>query len=218
MNVPSRHTPATLLVIAKAPLPGRVKTRLTPPYTPEEAARLAEAALVDTLHAVLRAPAHRRVLALAGEPGPWLPAGIDVVPQCAGGLDARLAGAFARCAGPTVLIGMDTPQVTPALLAPALAADAWRAADAWFGPAADGGFWALGLAEPDPELLRGVPMSTPSTGAIQRARLSAAGLRVRDLPVLWDVDTADDAARVAAAAPHTRFAAELARLAPAGRP
>lgn len=207
----------TLLIIAKAPLPGRVKTRLTPPYTPAEAARLAEAALVDTLRAVLAVPARRRVLVLDGAPGPWLPAGVEVVPQCAGGLDERLAGAFGACAGPALLVGMDTPQVSPALLAPALAADAWRAADAWFGPAADGGFWALGLAAPDPGLLRGVPMSTPTTGAVQRARLTAAGLRVRDLPVLRDVDTAADAAAVAADAPHSRFAAELARLAGAGR-
>ncbi|MEU1150535.1 DUF2064 domain-containing protein [Streptomyces sp. NPDC005863] len=197
----------TLLVIAKEPLPGRVKTRLSPPFTAREAARLAEAALADTLHAVAAAPARRRVLALDGTPGPWLPAGFDVVPQCAGGLDERLAAAFAACTGPTLLIGMDTPQVTPELLT----AD-FGDADALFGPAEDGGFWALGLAEPDPRLLRGVPMSTPTTGAAQRARLTAAGLRVRDLPRLRDVDTAADAVAVAAAAPHGRFAAELRRL------
>ncbi|MEU1038131.1 DUF2064 domain-containing protein [Streptomyces sp. NPDC005551] len=203
----------TLLVIAKEPRPGRVKTRLTPPFTPQEAAALAGAALADTLHAVLAAPARRRVLVLDGTPGPWLPPGFDVVPQCAGGLDERLADAFAGCAGPALLIGMDTPQVTPGLLT----VD-WRSTDACFGPAADGGFWALGMAEPDPELVRGVPMSTAVTGAVQRDRLTAAGLRVRDLPVLRDVDTAPDAARVAACAPDGRFAAELARLtAGAGR-
>ncbi|MEV2253412.1 DUF2064 domain-containing protein [Streptomyces sp. NPDC050147] len=205
----------TLLVIAKEPLPGRVKTRLTPPYTPEEAAELAAASLADTLGVVLAAPAHRRVLVLAGQPGPWLPPGIEVVPQCAGGLDERLAAAFAGCAGPALLVGMDTPQITPGLLAPALGPDAWQDCDAWFGPAVDGGFWALGLADPDPRLLRGVPMSRPDTGALQRARLTGAGLRVRDLPALRDVDTADDAGKVAATAPDSRFAAALARLATA---
>ncbi|GAA3497920.1 DUF2064 domain-containing protein [Streptomyces albogriseolus] len=195
----------TLLVIAKEPRPGRVKTRLTPPFTPEEAAALAEAALADTLDAVARTPARRRVLVLDGSPGRWLPAGVEVVPQCAGGLDERLAGAFAGCDGPALLIGMDTPQVTPELLAVDFAD-----CDAWFGPAADGGFWALGLADPDPDLLRGVPMSTPHTGAAQRRRLD--GLRVRDLPLLRDVDTARDAAAVAGAAPDGRFAARLARL------
>ncbi|CAB76990.1 DUF2064 domain-containing protein [Streptomyces sp. SID7813] len=200
----------TLLVIAKEPRPGRVKTRLTPPFTPVEAAALAEAALADTLAVVAAAPARRRVLVLDGAPGPWLPPGFDVVPQCAGGLDARLADAFAGCTGPALLIGMDTPQVTPGLL------DVdFRDCDAYFGPAEDGGFWALGLARPEPALLRGVPMSTPVTGAVQRERLLAAGLRVRDLPPLRDVDTAADARTVAALAPDGRFAARLAACAPA---
>lgn len=201
----------TLLVIAKEPLPGRVKTRLTPPFSPAEAARLAEAALADTLHTVLALPAARRVVVLAGAPGPWLPPGIEVVEQGPGGLDERLAAAFGACTGPTLLIGMDTPQITAADLAPALAPGAWDGCDAWFGPAEDGGFWALGLAEPDPGLLLGVPMSVPETGAVQRRRLVDAGLTVRDLPRLRDVDTAADAAEVAALAPDGRFAAELAR-------
>ncbi|WP_327430239.1 TIGR04282 family arsenosugar biosynthesis glycosyltransferase [Streptomyces sp. NBC_01236] len=198
----------TLLVIAKEPLPGRVKTRLTPPFTPREAALLAEAALVDTLRTVAATPARRRVLVLDGAVGPWLPPGFDVVPQCAGGLDERLADAFAGCDGPALLIGMDTPQVTPRLLTVDFAD-----CEAYFGPAEDGGFWALGLADPDPALLRGVPMSTPATGAVQRERLVAAGLRVRELPCLRDVDTAADAEAVAAIAPPgSRFAAELARV------
>ncbi|MER6330222.1 DUF2064 domain-containing protein [Streptomyces sp. NPDC001034] len=198
----------TLLVIAKEPRPGRVKTRLTPPFTPVEAAGLAEAALADTLHAVAAAPASRRLLVLDGAPGPWLPPGFEVLPQCAGGLDERLADAFAHCDGPALLIGMDTPQVTPDLLTVDFAD-----CDAYLGPAEDGGFWALGLAAPDPALLRGVPMSTPVTGAVQRARLTDAGLRVRELPRLRDVDVADDARAVAALSPHGRFAARLARYA-----
>ncbi|WP_128433700.1 TIGR04282 family arsenosugar biosynthesis glycosyltransferase [Streptomyces cyaneus] len=203
----------TLLVIAKEPVPGRVKTRLTPPFTPSEAAALAEAALADTLRAVAATPAARRVLVLDGTAGPWLPSGFDVVRQCAGGLDERLAAAFAGCDGPALLIGMDTPQVTPQLLTFDFAD-----CDAYFGPAEDGGFWALGLAEPDPALLRGVPMSTPVTGAVQRERLVRAGLRVRDLPRLRDVDTAADAHAVAALAPRGKFAARLARCRAVTRP
>lgn len=200
----------TLLVIAKEPRPGRVKTRLTPPFTPEEAAGLAQASLADTLDAVARTPAGRRILVLEGEPGRWLPPDFEVVRQCAGGLDERLAAAFAHCDGPALLIGMDTPQVTPELLT----VD-FTDCDAYFGPAEDGGFWALGLADPDPSLLRGVPMSTPHTGTAQRARLR--GLRVRELPRLRDVDTAYDAGLVARTAPGGRFAAEWERLAEAGR-
>jgi uncharacterized protein len=204
----SPESDTTLLVIAKQPLPGRVKTRLVPPCTYEQAASLAEAALADTLGAVLMMPARRRVLILDGQPGPWLPAGFDIVPQCGGPLDERLAAAFAAVSGPALLIGMDTPQVTPTLLT----VD-WGTADAAFGPAADGGFWALGLRRPDPALLRGVPMSTATTGAIQRARLVAAGLRVLDLPQLRDVDTAADAVAVARQAPRSRFAARARELA-----
>ncbi|MFJ2958959.1 DUF2064 domain-containing protein [Streptomyces sp. NPDC087270] len=203
----------TLLVIAKEPVPGRVKTRLTPYHSHDEAALLARAALTDTLSAVLRTPATRRVLVLDGAPGRWLPPGFEVVPQVAGGLDERLAAAFGMCRGPAVLVGMDTPQLTPELLRPAVEPFAWRECSAWFGPAADGGFWALGLADPDPALLRGVPMSKPWTGRAQRDRLLAAGLAVRDLPVLRDVDTAADAREVAALAPGTRFARTLAALA-----
>ncbi|WP_406384511.1 DUF2064 domain-containing protein [Streptomyces sp. NBC_01618] len=207
--------PTTVLVIAKEPLRGRVKTRLTPPFTPAQAARLAEAALGDTLRTVCSLPARRRAVVLEGRPGPWLPPGIEVLPQGTGRLDERLAAAFACCTGPTLLIGMDTPQITPAHLAAALRPAAWDGCDAWFGPADDGGFWALGLAVPAPELLLGVPMSVPETGAVQRRRLVDAGLTVRDLPQLRDVDTAQDAVAVAAAAPHGRFAATLALLTPA---
>jgi uncharacterized protein len=188
----------TLLVIAKEPVAGRVKTRLTPPYRPEDAARLAEAALADTLETVARLDVRRRVLVLDGSPGPWLPPGFEVVPQCGGGLDERIAAAFGRCEGPALLVGMDTPQITTGLLAGATGGSAWQDCDAWFGPAEDGGFWALGLARPEPRLVLGVPMSRADTGALQRRRLVEAGLSVRDLPLLRDVDTAADAARVAA--------------------
>ncbi|MFA1543633.1 TIGR04282 family arsenosugar biosynthesis glycosyltransferase [Actinomadura monticuli] len=203
---------ADLIVIAKEPVPGRVKTRLTPAYTPAEAAALAEAALRDTLAAAAAAPARRRTLALAGTPGPWLPAGFAVAAQRGGGLDERLAAAFddAWAGRPLVLIGMDTPQVTPALLARAARELGRR--DAVFGPASDGGFWLLGLRRPDARLLRGVPMSRPDTGAVQLARLRGAGLDVGLLPELTDVDTPADAHAVAALAAGGRFAATLRGL------
>ncbi|HEV3382204.1 MAG TPA: DUF2064 domain-containing protein [Trebonia sp.] len=201
---------AQIIVIAKEPVPGRVKTRLTPPFTFEEGALLAEAALADTLAAVAAAPAARRVLALAGSAGPWLPSGFDLIPQRGGGLDERLAHAFADCyaglAAPIVLIGMDTPQVTPALLAEAAAPLVTGEADATFGPAADGGFWLLGLRRPDAALLTGVPMSASDTGRHQLDRLTSAGLRVRALPFLTDVDTFREAELVAGETPGSRFA------------
>ncbi|MFE2728665.1 DUF2064 domain-containing protein [Kitasatospora sp. NPDC059327] len=205
-------------MIAKSPVPGRVKTRLTPPCTPEQAAALAEAALADTLDTLGRVPAGRRLLVLDGEPGPWLPPGWQVVPQSGGGLDARLAAAFAHAAriapdAPALLVGMDTPQLDPAVLAEPLSPAHRPGVDAWFGPAGDGGFWALGLAGPTARLadrlLLGLPMSTAGTGQALLDRLAAERLTVRRLPVLTDVDTFRDALQVAAEAPGGRFAARL---------
>lgn len=207
---------AQVLVIAKAPVPGRVKTRLTPPFTPYEAATLAEAALTDTLSAVGQARVARRVLALDGTPGPWLPAGFDVVQQRGDGLDERIANALLdACSGaplPLVLIGMDTPQVTPELLAVAAEPLVSDSADATFGFAEDGGFWLLGLRVVNPALLLGVPMSQPDTGSHQLLRLERAGLRIELVPELTDVDTAEEAARIAAQIPESGFARRLAAL------
>jgi rSAM/selenodomain-associated transferase 1 len=205
---------AQVLVIAKAPVPGRVKTRLTPPFTPYEAAALAEAALCDTLRAVRHARVARRVIALAGEPGPWLPDGFEVVAQRGRGLDERIAAAmwdtYAALPVPVVLIGMDTPQVTPGVLEAAAGPLARATADAAFGPAEDGGFWLLGLRRPDPGLMVGVPMSEPVTGRAQLVRLIQAGLRIHMAPELVDVDTLAEAARVARQVPASGFAATLA--------
>lgn len=217
---------AQLVVIAKAPVPGRVKTRLTPPFSPGQAAHLAEAALADTLAAVAQVPVARRVLALDGTPEGWLPAGFEVVRQRGGGLDERIAAAlddaYARLPVPLVLIGMDTPQVTPELLESAIHPLVRGTADAVFGPAADGGFWLLGLRRADPRLVAGVPMSAAETGTVQLARLHAAGLRVHTLRRFVDVDTAADALAVASEVPGSRFAAALRAMSPGqelpGRP
>ena len=206
------------MVVAKEPVPGRVKTRLTPPYTPAEAAELAEAALADTLAAVTSVSVTRKILALAGTPGRWLPPGFDVIAQRGGGLDERLAWALAdtliTSPAPLVFIGMDTPQVTAALLTQAIEPLVSGIADATFGMAEDGGFWLLGLREIDPALVLGVPMSRDDTGTLQLARLHHAGLRVWMLPELADVDTADEAERIAAATPGSRFAARVHALGP----
>ena len=203
-------TGPAIVVIAKAPSPGRVKTRLTPPCSPGEAALLAGAALGDTLAAAARAhSAARRVLVLDGALVS-VPRGFDVVPQRGDGLAARLAAAFQDVGGPAFLVGMDTPQVTPQLLDAGL--DALDGADAVFGAALDGGYWGIGLRRPDPAAFDGVPMSHPATGMAQRLRLAELGLRTSVLPPLRDVDTIDDARAVAAEAPGSRVAATLAGL------
>ncbi|WP_375476181.1 DUF2064 domain-containing protein [uncultured Jatrophihabitans sp.] len=203
----------TCIVLAKEPLAGRVKTRLSPGFTPDQAAELAAAALRDTLSAVEQVPARRRLLAFDGPTAAWAPAGWRTTRQPAGGLDVRLAAAFeAAGAGNAVLVGMDTPQLHASQLA---AFDPARF-DACLGLARDGGYWTLGLR--DIRLagaaIIGVPMSCSDTGARQRERLVALGLRVQLLDELVDVDTPADAYDVAERAPHTGFARALSRLRP----
>lgn len=211
----TRPLEAQLLVIAKEPRPGRAKTRLSPALTPDGAAAVALAALTDTLAAVDRTPVRRRVLVLDGTPGPWVPAGWDVLPQREGDLADRLTGAFADaatgCDLPLLLVGMDTPQVTPALLADAVTA--LLATDAVLGRALDGGWWALGLHAPHEHAFRGVPMSTATTGAAQATRLVELGLRTTDLPVLRDVDELDDLRAVLAEMPADSALARLMTVA-----
>ena len=84
-----------LIVLAKAPVAGRVKTRLCPPLTGEQAASIARAALNDTLRAAAAVPADHHILVLDGEPGDWVPEGFVVLPQKTGLLDQRLIDAFA---------------------------------------------------------------------------------------------------------------------------
>ena len=105
---------------------------------------------------------------------------------------------------------MDTPQVTPSVLAHALGA--LDRADAVLGPALDGGYWAIGLRDADPAVFTGIPMSDPATCAAQRARLQALRLGTRELCELRDVDEIADARAVAALAPRTRFARALTAL------
>jgi rSAM/selenodomain-associated transferase 1 len=203
---------ATLVVMAKEPRPGRVKTRLCPPLQHAQAAALAESALADTLDAVAWTPAARRVLVLDGTPGSWLPSGFEVIAQRGEGLGERLANAARDVGEALVLVGMDTPQLTRALLCDALAQLAAPGIDAVLGPTPDGGYWTIGLREPDPAVFDGVPMSTAGTGAAQRARLQQLGLTTAELDVLRDVDTYEDAAAVAALAPWTSFAATFELL------
>jgi rSAM/selenodomain-associated transferase 1 len=209
----------SIAVIAKSPQPGRVKTRLCPPCSPSEAAELAEAALRDTLAAVVATTCDRRLLILDGEPGAWADSTFELVAQRGETLDERLAAAFEDAGGPTLLIGMDTPQVTPGLLDHGLRALSTPGTDAVLGFALDGGYWAIGLRRPDPRVFLGVPMSTARTGRAQLSRLRGLGLCVRFLPALRDVDLIPDARAAAEASAGTRFAAAFRALAiPAAAP
>jgi len=202
-----------LVVIAKEPLPGDVKTRLCPPCTLGQAATIAEAALADTLAAVAATPASRHIVALDGRPGDWLPQGFDVLAQRNGSLGNRLFGAFEDCFSlspePVVLIGMDTPQVTVDHLRQ-VARALESGADAVVGLAPDGGYWLIALRHLHPAAFAGVPMSADDTGTVQVRRLRECGYRVALTEPLRDVDDAVDAMAVAGEIPGSRFAAAVA--------
>ncbi|MEU4217373.1 DUF2064 domain-containing protein [Actinoplanes sp. NPDC026623] len=194
---------AQVLVLAKTPVPGRVKTRLCPPCTPREAAGIAAAALADTLAAVAATPGVRRRLVVEGDHP--APPGWGRTAQRGTTLGERLENAYAdtRIAGAgSLLIGMDTPQVGAGLLAAAVRRLGEDDVDAVFGPAEDGGWWALGLNDPaHGRVLRDIPTSTSDTGALTLAALRDRGLRIAELPALRDVDTFVDACAVAVACP-----------------
>lgn len=197
-------TGTQIVVLAKAPVPGRVKTRLCPPCTPEQAAAVAAAALADTLETAAASRAGRRILAVDGAYDP--PPGWTVLAQRGGSLGDRLAGAFADAHRPgtaTLLVGMDSPQLSTHDLDGAFR---WLHApggpDAVLGPATDGGWWALGLRDGrHASVLPAIATSTGHTGADTHAALRRRGLRVAMLRTLSDVDTAADAYAVAALCP-----------------
>jgi glycosyltransferase A (GT-A) superfamily protein (DUF2064 family) len=212
--------PPVMLVVAKAPVPGRVKTRLGATIGMERAAGLAAASLLDTLDACVTAyGADRCHLALDGDltqavRAEELLAAVavwSVHPQRGDGLAERLLHAHldvaAATGAPTVQVGMDTPQLTAASLVEA--GELLRTpADAVLGPASDGGWWLLAVA--DAGLLAGltdVPMSSDETGVETRSALVRAGADVHEVATLLDVDEERDAVAVAEAAPTTRFAA-----------
>jgi len=214
---------AVVLVVAKAPIAGLAKTRLAETVGFRFAAQLAAAALLDTVDSARAVPNATVTCALTGSladaerADELTEALLDCVvfPQRGGDFATRLANAHADVARrfpgvPVVQVGMDTPQLRAPLLTAALSR--LGEADAVLGPAADGGWWALGLRNPaNAHVLRDVPMSQPDTGARTLSALHGIGLEVEILPVMSDVDTMDDAVTVAAQAPNSRFAKVMAR-------
>src|SRR5690606_28788853 len=147
----------------------------------------------------------------ARRPGGTLaPQGFGVVTQRGEGLGERLAHAIARVGGPVVVIGMDTPQLDPTTLSSVVRSV--RPGRAVLGPAADGGWWALGLHRAEPRAFDGVPMSRADTGARQAEQLRRCGLAVDPALELRDIDHWPDALAAAAARPGSRLAAAVAEV------
>jgi glycosyltransferase A (GT-A) superfamily protein (DUF2064 family) len=209
--------PVTVLVVAKAPVPGLAKTRLAAALGDEVAADIAAAALLDTLDAVAQTPASERVVAMTGDLDRACRGGeirerlesFTMIGQRGDDFADRLANAHADVAvsgRPVLQIGMDTPQVTAELLTDC--ARTLLTTPALLGMAHDGGWWVLGVADAvTAECLRDVPMSQADTGAVTLGALRDTGISVKLVEELLDVDTVDDIPLVRAACRSTsRFA------------
>jgi rSAM/selenodomain-associated transferase 1 len=199
--------PSTLLIVAKEPRPGLVKTRLGATLGHDQAAALYRAFSADTFRMSEDLPNVR--LALAHWPPECgahfralLPESAMVFAQVGADFGARLANAFAtvsaRRAGPIVLIGTDSPSLPAALVRRAFAWLADPAIDAVLGPCFDGGWYLLGLRAPQPLIFQGIAWSSERTCAQTVERIVRAGLGLRLLPPWYDIDSAADLPRLAA--------------------
>ncbi|MGI8722046.1 MAG: TIGR04282 family arsenosugar biosynthesis glycosyltransferase [Geodermatophilaceae bacterium] len=225
----TRCSDVTVLVVAKAPRPGAVKTRLAADLGEVGAARVAAAALLDTL-LVCGTVFDHRVLALAGDLADTGVVDTDdirreiktwtVIGQSSGDLGRRLASAHADAHARTsggrasriLQIGMDTPHVPANLLESSAGLLCQHGVDAVLGPAEDGGWWVCGSSDPAHAAhLANVPMSRPDTGDLTLAALQAAGARVGLVAALRDLDTLDDAKVISAENLGLHVSAELTR-------
>jgi rSAM/selenodomain-associated transferase 1 len=208
-------------VMARAPVAGACKTRLGRAIGAHEAADLYRAMLVDSLTLFRRVGAERCVVMAAPEDdGPralrdLAPSGWQIIAQEGAGLGARLAHAFQVLGGsgaPAVLVDSDSPTVDPHAIGAALARF-HGPRRALIGPCEDGGYYLIGLTTLELGILDGIAWSTPEVAAQTRARCAALGLALEELPLGYDVDTAEDVARLRAElARHPERARETAAL------
>lgn len=197
-STPRPRGPRPLVVVfARSPEPGRVKTRLTPALRPEEAADLHRALLLDTVEVAETAEAEVVVAftpATARRPlERLLGRRRRLLAQPPGDLGDRLEGVLgdlSREGRPVVVVGSDCPGLTPERVREAVGA--LDRVPAVLGPALDGGFYLIGMARAAPGLLRGIPWSTDRVFDIVRGRFLEAGLEVFVLAAERDLDTPED--------------------------
>ena len=210
----SRRT-GILCIFTRPTTPGLTKTRLIPAYGAANAARLAEAFLLDTYELVSGLKLGSVVVSVAADgPLPRLEPPASIWRQGPGDLGDRMTRVAARALAQdypwVVLLGSDSPGMPAALLVEAVQA-LDRGSSAVIGPALDGGYYLLGLADCPPRLLAGLSWSGSDTRTQTIERLEAHGLRPYLLPEWFDIDVPADLARLAllldeneARAPHTR--------------
>jgi rSAM/selenodomain-associated transferase 1 len=205
-NFPDQRVPCSraLIVFARKPLPGSVKTRLSPPLSAEDAARLYECMLLDTLDLVQTLDGITPFIFFQEDSGAAgyfsaVAPGVAAAPQQGVDLGERMhrafAQIFARGFSETAIIGSDSPDLPPAYVHAAFSALAQDGVDVVFGPAADGGYYLLALKRMRGELFMDIPWSSSAVLACSVARAKASLLGVTLLPQWNDVDTPADLTR-----------------------
>jgi rSAM/selenodomain-associated transferase 1 len=193
--------PDALVLFAKAPLPGRVKTRLTPLLSAEQAAEFHWACVCDTWDKIEQVPVESRYFY---SDNAWTNGNAPGAPEQRGiqrgaDLGDRMFNCFqelhARGHRRMLIVGSDSPTLPLTYLEQGL--EALDRADAVIGPSEDGGYYAIGCREPYPQMFSGVPWSAGDTLQRTEAGLRALGLKVVLLPAWYDVDTANDLRRLA---------------------
>lgn len=201
-NASPPRSESALIIFAKAPIPGQVKTRLCPPLTPDEAASLHGSVVLDMLERSRGTASMDRFLACAPSADHVFfkileeRYGIRLVTQIGGDLGARMARAMAEAFASgyqrVLVIGTDLPTLPGPAFGDAVKLLA--AHDLVLGPALDGGYYLIGLRKPAPELFAGVPWSTNRVLAVTQDKAAALGLTTALLPVRRDIDTVEDLA------------------------
>lgn len=189
--------------MAKAPVPGAVKTRLCPPYTFEEAAELYGCFLLDTFDLVTQLQGVTVVIAYHPPGAEDLFRGLastafQLLPQRGKSLADRLKSAFGQLFSlgyeQVVAIGADSPTLPPVYIKRSF--ELLTRADLVLGPSVDGGYYLIGMKVPHPELFQGVAMGTERVLSQTLERARRANPRISLLPRWYDVDTWDDLERL----------------------
>jgi len=188
-----QHDSNALIVVAKRPAPGKTKTRLSPPLTPELASALYESFLFDTLDQMRQVADSHHVIAYLDEREYFqrLAPDFELIPQEGRDLGERLDNALtfylSRGYERVVIMDSDSPTLPPDYLSRAFHILS-NGADVVLGPCDDGGYYLIGLKKPTPRLLRDVHMSTPTVAAETIALAKEEGLNLVALPTWYDID------------------------------
>lgn len=204
MTASSADRAGRVLVFAKAPIPGQVKTRLIPALGAERAAQLHRQLVERTLKVAIESGVGTLELCCGSElDHPFFLEcarrhSLVLAPQGEGDLGERMQRAFERALDAcdwAILIGSDVPALDAEYLRRA-AMHLRSDSGAVLGPAEDGGYVLIGLRGPSTDLFRGMPWGSATVLEQTRARLDRLGCRVAELHALWDVDRPEDLPRI----------------------